>query len=80
MSMYLYGRPPGLPQNKTPLPSGNRVQNGLVAGGRNAAELHPSIAGLVRTSWIYAPSKYGSREMRRIGPALGRTSCQISPS
>lgn len=28
--------PPSLRQNKTPLPSGNRVQNGLVAGGRFA--------------------------------------------
>ena len=42
------------------------VQNGLVAGGRNAPELHPSSFGLVRANWIYALAKYGSREMRRM--------------
>lgn len=48
--------------------------NSMVAGGRNVPELHLRCAVVVKANWIYTLAKYGSREMSRMAPALGRTS------
>jgi len=74
--MFLHGRPPGIGQRKTPVPS----EDGCKAGAGFEPVLHHQSLSLIIAKWVYTPAKYGSREMRRIDPAFEHTIGHTSPS